>query len=436
MAKFIDFPTRKMGFGVALIAILAVALVSALGLLAPVTQLIGRAVGGIKATVMRVVGMDRRKTAAVLFFLLAGAGIAHALWNGDAAVLTFLPMVGLVPELWGFKRLFSRSWPIQGAQGSASPIPLLLDLKDVLQSQVLDMILVRVVGNVVVAGAGPGTATGKENPEALITSVRGITSPSLSVIRQGDLTARGIVSMGLFDRAYRIQHADVADAAGTTAIDFFLPLRFKQPGSVNPIEWSLPLSAFDQYNLTINCGSRDQLFTGGTNTWDLSGLRVEVWASFDLGIAGGFHTVEEFEDEKPFTASDSAFQIFLKQGFQYTHLLFRAERDNALVNDIINSITVESAGRVWTPHGDANALAIQRWNRETHVNSAAEALTGLYFVPLLRDGMYKRAVDASDQRIEVKLDLTLGGGTTRKVIVQGRRIIPLNTQIGVQPKAA
>jgi hypothetical protein len=38
------------------------------------------------------------------------------------------------------------------------------------------------------------------------------------------------------------------------------------PGSVHPVEWGLPLTLFTSYQLAINCGGREQLFSGGTNT--------------------------------------------------------------------------------------------------------------------------------------------------------------------------
>ena len=116
-------------------------------------------------------------------------------------------------------------------------------------------------------------------------------------------------------------------------------------------------------------------------------------------------------------------QVILEKGFQYTHLLFIAQTANAKDNTLINGITVQSAGRVWTPQGDKNAQMLQNWNRETHVNNAAESLVGTYFIPALRDGMASRGIDASQDRVEIKLDVTFGAGPSQ-ILIRGRRIIP------------
>lgn len=338
----------------------------------------------------------------------------------------------MTPELWGFRKLTTKAWPIAGAQSAATPQVVNIDVKDFLQSGVLARALVRVVGTFNVVGAAPGAATGRENPEGIITNVIAKTTPSLGVITKQNLTARGSKLIGIFDKGYSFSGTALTDAAGAgQAVDFSIPLVFKMPGSVNPIEYGLPLALFTNFVLQISCGHRDQLFTGGTPpTWDMTSVNVEVWADFDEGVAGQFHITEELEQVYPILATQADFPIPLEAGYMYTHLLLFAERDNVKVNDIINSIAVQSSGRIWLPHGENNAVEVQRWNRETHVNSAAESLTGAYFIPALRDGMYKRSIDCLDQKGEIKLNVTLGGGTTRQVTLRARRIKPLGLTIG------
>lgn len=336
------------------------------------------------------------------------------------------------PELWGFKKLVTKPWPIQGAQSAASPQVVPIDVKDYLQKEVIARLLVRVVGTFDVVGAAPGAATGRENPEGLITNLIATTTPSLGVITKENLTARGSKLIGIFDKGFSFSGAALTDAAGAgQAVDFSWLLVFKMPGSVNPIEYGLPLALFNNFILKISCGHRDQLFTGGTPpTWNMNNVNIELWADFDDGVAGQFHIGSEYEQTFPILASQGDFPIPLEAGFLYTHLLFFAERDNVKVNDIINSITLQSAGRIWLPHGDNNGVEIQRWNRETHVNSAAESLTGAYFIPALRDGMYTRSIDCLDVKGEVKLNVTLGGGAVRQVTLRARRIKPLGLKVG------
>ncbi|HET7107800.1 MAG TPA: hypothetical protein VFI38_13400 [Candidatus Acidoferrum sp.] len=327
------------------------------------------------------------------------------------------------PNLWGLKKLASKPYPIAGASAVAPAGQVTFDLKDYLQNETIGRLFVRVKGNLIVAGAGAGVATGRDNPESLITGITARHNPALGVVSKNSLTARGIIQQSIFDRGYSIHGTAIADAAGTTAVDYWLPLNFKMPGSVNPIEWGLPMALFTSYQLQVNCGGREQLFTGGVNTFDPTGLVVEIWVDYDSGVAGSFHLVEEFEQTIPVTQTQPDLQLILERGFQYTHLLFIAQTANAKDNTLINGITVQSAGRVWTPQGDKNAQMIQNWNRETHVNNAAESLVGTYFIPALRDGMASRGIDASQDRVEIKLDVTLGGGPSQ-VVVRGRRIIP------------
>ncbi|MGH7744702.1 MAG: hypothetical protein ACREQ5_07790, partial [Candidatus Dormibacteria bacterium] len=303
------------------------------------------------------------------------------------------------------------------------------DLKDYLQKELISQLLFRVVGSIVIAGAGGGAATGLDNPESLITDITARHSPTLGLVSRNSLTPRGLIQQGIFDRGYSIHGTAITDVAATVPVDYQLPLVFKQPGSVNPVEWGLPMSLFTSYNFDVRLTGREALFSGGTNTWDLTNLTLEIWADYDYGVAGSFNAVEEFERTIDVLSTKPDLQDFLEKGFLYTHLLYVAERDNVKDDTIINSITVQSAGRIWTPQGDKNAPLIQRWTRERYVNNAAESLTGTYFIGALRDGMYTRAIDALTDRVEQKFDVTLGGGAIRRIRIHGRRIIPKALQV-------
>jgi len=339
------------------------------------------------------------------------------------------------PQLWGFKKLASKPWPNAGAQSVSAQGQVTIDFKDFLQNETISRAFVRIRGNVIVAGAGAGAATGRDNPESLVVNLTARHSPAAGVVSKNSLTPRGIIQQGIFDRGYSIHGTAIADAAATVAVDYWLPLNFKMPGSVNPIEWGLPLGLFTSYQLVITVGAREQLCSGGVNTWDATGLVVELWADYDSGVAGSFHLVEEFEVVQPVLQTQADLQVILERGYTYTHLLFIAQTANAKDNTLINGITVQSAGRVWTPQGDKNAQMIQDWNRETHVNNAAESLAGTYFVPALRDGMASRGIDATTDRVEVKLDVTFAAGPSN-VIIRGRRIIPQGLQVKPAQAAA
>ena len=344
------------------------------------------------------------------------------------------------PSLWGFRKLVSKPYPVAGAAATHPQNQLVIDLKDYLQTATISRLLIRVRGTVAtVFGTVTGAATGRDNPEALMVNVTARATPAVGAVSKNALTARGSLQQGIFDRGFSIHSTAIPDpTAGSPVInvDFSIPLQFKMPGAINPIEWGLPLSLFTSYQLTMTFGGRDQLFSGGTGTtWDPTGLNVEIWADYDDGVAGNFHLFEEFEQTVNITQTQPDLQVILEPGFYYTHLLFIAQTALAKDNTLINGITVQSAGRVWTPQGDKNAPIIQRWNQETHVNNAAESLTGTYFIPCLRDGMYTRSIDATASRLEIKLDVTFGAGPSF-VIIRGRRIRAKALQVQPAAKAA
>ncbi len=333
------------------------------------------------------------------------------------------------PELWGFRKLASFPWPVRGAAAASGTQTIRFDLKDYLQKELVSQLIFRVVGSIVIAGAGAGVATGQDNPESLIVDINARHSPTLGLVSKNNLTPRGIVQQGIFDRGYSIHGTALTDAAATPAVDYQLPLVFKQPGAVNPVEWGLPMSLFTSYEFQVRCTGREALFTGGVNTWDPTNLTLEIWADFDYGVAGAFNAVEEFERTIDVLSTKPDLQDFLEKGFLYTHLLYIAELANVKSDAIINSITVQGGGRIWTPQGDKNYPMIQRSNRERYVNNSAESLAGTAFIAGLRDGMYTRAIDALTDRIEQKFDVTFTGGSVNRIRIHGRRIIPKALQV-------
>ncbi len=341
----------------------------------------------------------------------------------------------MVPELFRFKKIRTFNFPILGANVSAADQTVFLDLKDFVQKETISRLFIRIVGNVVIAGAGAGVATGRDT-EQIVSNVILTTAPSLGVIQQNNINGRDFTDMGIYDKGFSFRAAAIVDTAGTTAVDFSLPVTLKMPGSINPIEWALPMAAFESAILQITVSGRNALFTGGTNTWDMSGLSIAVFVDLDDGVAGDFHVVEHLVKTYPIVATQSDFPLAgLDAGYIYTHLLFKEEAANAKVNNILNSLTIQSAGRIWLPQGDGNKLEIQRWNRETHVNSSGESLTGLTFVPALRDGMYKRGIDSLDAKLDIKCDVTTQASAILKLYA--RRIIPLAVKaVGVRPAGA
>lgn len=332
----------------------------------------------------------------------------------------------MIRELWRFKKLTSRSYPISGAQVSSGPTNVPIEITQYAQEDVFDRIIIECVGNVVVAGGGvAGTATGAPNPEGLLNKFQLQTQPQYNgVVPWNNVSARSILQDAAFSRGYYITSTPIPDIAGTYAVDFVYELYFKRPRVRKGIQWALYLQKYTSALMNMNFGGREQLFTGGTNTWDLSGLQINVWADSDLAVtAGDIHASEVFEQTYVVSASQADFPIdTLPPGYLYTDFTFITEADGVPVNSILNNIDLEGGGRVWLPQGDSNADMVQRLLTRPELNDENEDVTGVYVLPL-RDGMFTRAVDALKAPITIKLDVTKQG-TNCLIRLLCRRMIP------------
>jgi hypothetical protein len=111
------------------------------------------------------------------------------------------------PNLWGFHKFASKPWPVAGAAISSPQRQVNFDLKDYLQTETISRLMVRVTGaiNVNAPGAGTnGVATGRDNPESLILNLTARHTPALGVVSKNNLSPRGFLQFGIFDRGYSI----------------------------------------------------------------------------------------------------------------------------------------------------------------------------------------------------------------------------------------
>lgn len=336
--------------------------------------------------------------------------------------------------LWGLQKFTTRTYPVGGASVAAAPTPLPVEITQYRQNDVFDRVVLEISGNVVVAGGGvAGTATGAPNPHGILNKLTLQTQPTYNgVIPFNNVSARSLLTDAALAKGYFIDPVTpIPDVAGTYAVRFFYELYFKRPSVRKGIQWALYLQKYTSVLLTTNFGGREQLFTGGTNTWDLSGLSINYWADSDLAVSTDLiHASEIFEQTYPITAAQTDFPIdTLPPGFLYTDLTFQTEVDGALANTVLNNIDIEGGGRVWLRQGDANAPFVQRMVTQLQFNdqnqvpeSATTPLQGIYGIPL-RDGMISRAIDALQAPITIKLDVS-APGSARLVRLLVRRSVP------------
>jgi hypothetical protein len=338
----------------------------------------------------------------------------------------------MIRELWTEKRLTTRAYPVTGANVSAGPTPVPIEITQYAQEDVFDRLIIRVVGNVVVAGGGAsGTATGQPNPHGLLNKLTLQTQPQYKgVVPFNNVSGRSLLTDASFARGFFLNNieAPIPDVAGTYPVDFYYEMYFKRPRVRKGIQWAFYLQKYTSALLTTNFGGREQLFTGGTNTWDLTALSIQLWADSDLAVtATDIHASEVFEQTYVVPATQSDFPIdTLPPGYLYTDFFFQVEQDGVLKNNLLNNIDIEGGGRQWTRQGDSNAPFIQSRITRPELSDQTQDVTGIYVLPL-RDGMFTRAVDALTAPITIKLDVT-HGGTITLIRLLCRRMIPQGVQ--------
>ncbi len=344
-----------------------------------------------------------------------------------------------VRNLWRYKKLYSFPYPIGGANASASPSSVPVEITKYAQEDFFNRIIVRVFGNIIVAGAGAGVATGRDNPEGLLIQANLQTSPQVTGVTPiNRLSARGLLYENMLTRGYLLKATAVPDAAATTAVDWHYIFNFSRAGTRKRIEYSFAMQKFTSVLLTLTFGGREQLFTGGTNTWDVSGLSVEIYGDSAFAVqADQVHSHELFEQSFPILATQSDFPIdTLPSGYLYTDLVFLAEDNNALVNTVINNFAIEGGGRIWLAAGDNNAALVQSDDTQ-ELLMPSQTLTGIYApVSMLRNGMFTQAIDALTAPVTVRLGVTFPGvgGHVYNVRMVGRRMVPGAVQRKAAPR--
>lgn len=333
-----------------------------------------------------------------------------------------------IPAQFRQKKLYSFAYPISGPQAAAALVSIPIELTKYAQTDYFSRLLIAVQGNCVVAGSGPGTATGRDNPEALLVSIMQQTTPQLNGITPvNNVSARGLLIDNMFMRGYIRRATPVPDTAGTQPVSILYEVQFKRPAVRKGAEWDHAIAKYSSDLLTLQFGGRDQLFSGGTNTWDLSSCQVSIFADSDLeNNVDRIHNHELFERTYPITASQTDFPIdTLPQGYLYSDLTFLAEYDNALSNLILNNVNVEGGGRVWLPQGDNNAIVLQTALAEQRgvISDPSYNSTGIFPLPL-RDGMFTRAIDSLQSPITIRLGVTFNAGHSNVIRLVGRRMVP------------
>lgn len=345
--------------------------------------------------------------------------------------------MALKEKFRGYK-ITSLNYPLAGAK-STGVGKILLDLVRQGVRNSIDTLSVRLVGPVVVAGAGGGAASGAYNPNGLLVSANLQTAPTVNQLLPVNNVSSRILTIdrALRQKAFQLGSA-LTDVAGTQNLDTWFHFTFKRQNARKGIEFELPMNRWTSAVLTLQLGTIDQLFTGSASTYDMTGVSIEIWADMDVEInPDNIHAVEMFELVIPITATQQALDVNnLPQNCFYDDLIFVAESavgasgNGALDDTVLNNIAINSGGRNWTLQdvdnsgGGATAGFIrERWTRPLFNDPTTQNnLKGIYVVPM-RDGLWSGGLDALNTPLDIKLNVTKPG-TATQIRIGGRKVVP------------
>jgi len=341
--------------------------------------------------------------------------------------------------LWQERKFFTANYPVVGAKASGTA-NVTVDLVKQGLKDTVDTISVNIHGSIVQANTTGGTAKGNENPQGLVTLATLSSAPQAAgLVPINSISSRAaVVDQAVIQGAFDTGGAIIEPNGGSTQnVDVWIHYRFKRDGVKKAIDYAHPMGKWSSDVLTLVCGTRDQLFIGGTGTitWDMTGCQIDCYADLDVDAnPNEIHAVELFEQDFNIVGANGNFLInTLPQGCFYDNLMLIAEDTTtasgaiALSDSIINNIAIEGGGRQWTQQGEANADYIrQRYTKPNFFdpNGGAHGLTGIYLLPL-RDGLWSRALDATSTPIVIHLDVNApAGGHSSLVRLVGRKLVP------------
>jgi hypothetical protein len=324
------------------------------------------------------------------------------------------------------QKITTFAYPLSGATSSGTG-KITLDLIRQGIRDNIETLSVRLVGNVVVAGGGGGTASGAYNPNGLFVNTSLQTTPTVNqLLPINNVSSRiMVIDRALRQKAFQFATA-LTDAAGTQALDVWQHFTTYREHAKQGVEFELPMNRWSSAVLNLTLGTIDQLFTGSASTYNLSGVTVEIWGDLDVSVdPPNIHAVEMFEIPLNITATNAALDFNnLPQGCFYDDLIITSEVSGALADGVINNIYLNSGGRIWTEQDNDNAAFIrERWTRPWFYDPTTQNnLRGIYIIPL-RHGRWSNGFDAIQQLLDIKFNVTFGGSPTI-IRIAGRKVVP------------
>lgn len=216
-----------------------------------------------------------------------------------------------------------------------------------------------------------------------------------------------------------------------------LILPFWMPRSIRPMDTALDSRQLSDLKIEITWGTYTDI-AASASAWTTE-PSMEVYSLECFGVNGPFATWRLFEIEKEITATNSQFQVQLPVGPVYRGFYMRTTDAAADANDILNNFKWKSGTTIFADQSAAVLFEDSMMSMSLHQDFSGTAytdqmigdandLTGQYFYDHVTDGYLSEAIDtAGFSEHELELDVTVGAGTT-KIVVVPSQIIPVRKQ--------
>jgi hypothetical protein len=248
------------------------------------------------------------------------------------------------------------------------------------------------------AGTVNGASVG-ENPGGLLQSLKVQATTLYNGYPTGtlkNLVPRSILRRRIFDRGRYLPDISLGvngfnGAAGAYILNQPFELNYAIPWLRRPFDTALDTGMYGSVQLTILNGARDIQFTGNDRTFDYSGVAWDIYHYFERfdGVGNGPIAVMYDDDlKRNISGANTRLQLNkeLPNDGAYIDILWMTESTNsALVDTIINKITLQSGVEQWyEKFSDAIKAEMQDPVLDVSANTV---LTGLYYSPIIQDGL-------------------------------------------------
>ena len=292
-------------------------------------------------------------------------------------------------------------------------------------------------GQVVVSGGtANGTSQGEAAPAGFISRFQ-LDAISKGVYPGGtlkSLSPRSVLRRRIFDKGtfqgdfaqtrVQSQVSGLTGAAGTFKFNTRFPLEFALSGNVRPIETALNTDAYSGLQLEITTADEKAQFSAANDrVFDYAGAYLEIVdyrEAVDTSDPKNAPAVL-IEVDTPVPVQTTNQRMPLKSEIQYAEafldlLLITETTNGALTDNIINAVKLKSQNDQWFDLYSDEIKAEQ----DEYIIDPAESGTGLYYLPMTRDGLLMGAM----REIEGILDVTNSAAADLITVCTRRVIFP------------